>query len=164
MFRIPIVVAILGIIIVALGAVFFLSPTPDTTKPTSPAVTTEANRTEAMQAAEEASVTTNPNPTPDAATVPETLTASANYFTPARDEHKVTVILTMKGDVVADANVLYNDLETYSDPNQELFDTAYQPLVIGKTLDQISLSRVGGASLTTNAFNDALAKIKASRS
>lgn len=160
----PIVVAVLGLIIVVMGAVFFLSPDQAATPATDNTVTTPVNRTEAMQAAEEANVSTNPSPTPDTALVPETVTGSANYFTPARVEHKVTVILTLEGNVVTDANVLYNDLETYSDPNQELFDTAYQPLVIGKTLDQISLSRVGGASLTTNAFNDALAKIKAARS
>ncbi len=160
----PIVVAVLGIIIVVLGAVIFLSPTPSTAPTTETTVTEEANRTEEMQAAEELSVPTEPNQNPDAALTPETVTESATYLTPARVEHKVTVVLTLEGDVVTDSNVLYNDLETYSDPNQELFDTAYQPLVIGKTLDQISLSRVGGASLTTGAFNDALAKIKAARS
>ena len=33
-------------------------------------------------------------------------------------------------------------------------------LVVGKKLETISLSRVGGASLTTNAFNEALAEVK----
>lgn len=159
----PIVVAVLGIIIVVLGAVFFLSPEPTTT-PTDTVATEEANRTEEMQATEETSVSSDPNPSPDTALAPETVTESATYLTPARVEHKVTVTLTLEGDVVTAANVLYNDLETYSDPNQELFDTAYEPLVIGKSLDEISLSRVGGASLTTGAFNDALAKIKAARS
>ncbi len=160
----PIVVAILGIVIVVLGAVVFLSPEPTTTPAETTQVTEEANRTEEMQASEETAVTSNPNPTPETALTPETVTESATYLTPARTEHKVTVVLTLEGDVVTDSNVLYNDAEVYSDPNQELFDNAYQPLVIGKTLDQISLSRVGGASLTTNAFNDALAKIKAARS
>ncbi len=160
----PIVVAILGIIIVVLGAVVFLSPEPTSTPTETTTASQEANRTEEMQASEEAAIATNPNPTPDSALTPETVTESATYLTPARTEHKVTVVLTLEGDVVTDANVLYNDAETYSDPNQELFDNAYQPLVVGKTLDQISLSRVGGASLTTGAFNDALAKIKAARS
>ena len=159
----PIVVAILGIIIVVLGAVVFLGPEPTAT-PDVPVATENANRTEEIQAAEESAVTTNPNSKPETALVPETVTESATYLTPARTEHKVTVILTLEGDVVTDSNVLYNDAETYSDPNQELFDNAYQPLVIGKTLDQISLARVGGASLTTGAFNDALAKIKAAHS
>ncbi len=37
---------------------------------------------------------------------------------------------------------------------------AYESQVIGKKLDAIKLSRVGGASLTTGGFNDALAKVK----
>jgi hypothetical protein len=160
----PIVVAVLGVIIVVMGAVFFLAPTPSETPTTEPAVTEQANRTEDMQVTEEIVVTDEPNPSPETGLTQETVTESANYFTPARTEHKVTVVLTLEGDVVVDSNVLYNDLETYSDPNQQLFDEAYKPLVVGKTLDQISLSRVGGASLTTGAFNDALAKIKANRS
>jgi hypothetical protein len=38
------------------------------------------------------------------------------------------------------------------------FDSSIKSVVIGKSLD-MSLSRVGGASLTTHGFEDALATI-----
>lgn len=89
-----------------------------------------------------------------------TYTASASYLTPRRTEHLVGVTLTIENDVVVDSVVTYDGAAgEYSNDNQARFDQAYSAEVIGQPLDAISLSRVGSASLTSGAFNEAKAKI-----
>ncbi len=87
--------------------------------------------------------------------------AKATYLTPARTSHEIEVTLTVTDGVVTAADVIYDAGEGFSNPNQERFDKAYEAEVIGKELANISLSRVGGASLTTQAFNDAVKQILA---
>ena len=87
-------------------------------------------------------------------------TTRTTYLTPRRDEYSLDVTLTLKDDVVVDASIDYGQ-GAENDPNAARFEAAYKTEVIGKPLSEISLSRVGGASLTTGAFNAALADIKA---
>lgn len=104
---------------------------------------------------------------PDTAPVSEasgtngTFSADASYLTPRRTNHDITVSLTLENDVVTAAEVLYDGSPTASSPSHSGFDSAYETEVIGKTLDDINLSRVGGASLTSTAFNEAVADIRA---
>jgi hypothetical protein len=162
----PIVVAVLGVVIVVMGILFFtLSPAEQT-----PVVETEEmNRTESMEVEAEATIEINPvdeTPTSLDDSTPEvvaarTFTGSGTYLTPARSSHKLDVTLTIEAGVVTAAEVVYDDGDGFSNPNQERFDGAYEAQVIGKSLSEISLSRVGGASLTTAAFNEAVAEIRA---
>lgn len=83
----------------------------------------------------------------------------ATYLTPRREKHDVGVTLSLDGTTITDATVSYNggDPETRS---QRDFNKAYKDEVIGKNIEEISLSRVGGASLTTGAFNKAVEEIR----
>ncbi len=47
----------------------------------------------------------------------------------------------------------------YQHPLQERCYGAYETQVVGKKLEDISLTRGGGASLTSKAFNEAIANI-----
>lgn len=163
----PIVVAVLGVIIVVMGVLFFtLSPEPKTTPV---AETPEMNRTESMELESEATIEVNPveddtTSLVDTATegiAAATFTGSGTYLTPARSSHKIDVTLTVEAGIVTAADVVYDDGDGFSNPNQERFDGAYEAQVIGKSLSEISLSRVGGASLTSEAFNQAVAEIRA---
>ncbi len=155
----PIVVAILGVIMVVLGVLLFtLSPAEETT----PVVQTEEmNRTETMEAEEEAVVETEPLVDVETSLMANTYTGSGTYLTPARTSHEIEVSLTVENGIVTAADVIYDGGEGFSNPNQERFDGAYEAQVVGKSLDSISLSRVGGASLTSEAFNQAVAAIRA---
>lgn len=159
----PIVVAVLGVIIVVMGAVLFLVPSEKAEAPI--AEPEPVNRTETMEQKEETTLETTTTPQETDTTVstdtPELMTKTevASYLTPARKEHEITVTLTLNGDTVTDAAVLYDGTSNFSNPSHERFDAAYKTEVIGKTLSQISLSRVGGASLTSQAFNEAVAKM-----
>jgi len=184
----PIIIAIIAVIIVGAGAYFFVSqpatparptdlaataetinsadtaPTDDTIsdqeEPTEPALTPETESTSDI------TVATEPNE--DAATAPVAPSITAlersvdvSYLTPARTSHDMTVSLTIDEGVVTDASIVYDKGNGFSNAHQERFDGAYKAEVIGKPIDNISLARVGGASLTTGASNDAVTKIAA---
>jgi hypothetical protein len=162
----PIVVAILGVIIVVMGVLFFtMSPA----EPTPAAGTEEVNRTESMEMDTEAEIEIDTTINPETslndttATLASTYTGSGTYLTPARTSHKIDVTLTVEGGIVTNADVVYDGGAGFSNPNQERFDGAYKAQVVGKSLSEISLSRVGGASLTSAAFNEAVASIRATQ-
>lgn len=86
-------------------------------------------------------------------TAEETYRKSDNIYT-------IDVTLDVSNGVVKNADVMYGNKETgYQHPFQERFDAVYKTEVIGKKLEDIHLSRVGGASLTSKAFNEAVANI-----
>lgn len=90
-----------------------------------------------------------------------TYTATGVYASPEGGE-SVDVTLTIKDDIVVDANVTGNaGMFSTSGNYQRKFISGYKQYVIGKKLDSIQLSAISGASLTPNGFNAALAKIKA---
>lgn len=91
-----------------------------------------------------------------------TYEADVTYKAPDQLTHPIHVSLTITNDVVTASNVTFGpEANGTSDVRQKSFAAAYKSVVIGKPLASISLSRVGGSSLTTNAFNDAKAKIAA---
>ena len=111
-----------------------------------------------------------PEPVKITETVPESATTAAlfkdgvyeskvSYITPIKKEYGLDVSLTIENDVVTATAVTYSQ-GAEKDPNAQRFEGAYKTEVLGKSLENISLSRVGGASLTTNAFNEALIEIK----
>jgi hypothetical protein len=88
-------------------------------------------------------------------------TTQTSYFTPRRTEHSMDVTLTIENDVVTEAVILWDGEASPKTPNHSGFDAAYKSEVIRQPLSEISLSRVGGASLTTDAFNEAVDTIEA---
>lgn len=131
------------------------SPTPTTpvagtpTKPATPATPTTP--------------TTPTTPaTPATAYADGVHIANITYRAPENSNHTMAVTLTLKGDIVTASSITYGgDKVSESSKYQARFMNAYQSQVIGKKLDAINLSRVGGASLTTGGFNDVIAKVKA---
>lgn len=82
------------------------------------------------------------------------------YTVPNGTTEWVDVTVTVSNDTVSSLNLSYSGIEGGSKNWQGNFDGAINDLVIGQNLGDISLSRVGGASLTTPAFNQALEQIK----
>lgn len=89
-----------------------------------------------------------------------TYTAVASYPTPRNVVHEITVELTVENNIVTAASVLYDGAAAET-PSHKKFEDAYTPEVVGVALDEIELSRTGGASLTSESFNEAVAAIKA---
>lgn len=149
------------------------SVVPDTTPTSTPADTATTSATPAAPTAPTTApaVATPITPAPATPVTPATPkttyadgahTVNTAYRAPENLNHTMAVTLTLKGDVVTGSSITFGgDKKSESSKYQSRFMAAYESQVIGKKLDDIKLSRVGGASLTTNGFNDALAKVKA---
>jgi hypothetical protein len=106
-------------------------------------------------------ISTGEPATPENPTAPVArYTAEASYFTPKRTEHTIAVTLELDGTTITDATVTYDGGPAVT-PAHIGFDGAYKTEVIGQDINNIELSRTGGASLTSAAFNEAVAKIRA---
>lgn len=87
-----------------------------------------------------------------------TYTANVTYFTPDGQE-PLDVKVTLSGNTITDSSV---DANTISGEGQRYFDrfsSYYKSQVVGQKISDVSLNRVAGASLTTDAFNQALQQI-----
>ena len=136
--------------------------TPPTEPP--PSMNPEGETTvEAVLKMEEIEVTeeeTTPEVSNDSTAARQTLVAEASYLTPKRTEHDLVVTLELDGETVVAANVTYDGGPAMT-PMHSAFDGAYTTEVIGVNVNEIDLSPVGGASLTSVAFNEAVADIRA---
>lgn len=85
----------------------------------------------------------------------------STYQVPNGKEHDVFLELVLRNDAVSGVSVAFGgDQDEVSTKMQAGFTNAYAAEVVGKKLDELNLARVGGASLTTGAFNQALAMVK----
>lgn len=88
-----------------------------------------------------------------------TYSVTSSYGSPAGPED-LGVSLTIKNDVVVDANITNKAGDRTSVNFQNKFISGYKTQVIGKNIDSIKLGVVSGSSLTPNGFNTAVANIK----
>lgn len=181
----PIIIAIIAVVILVGASLYFFTENDTTSEP---AVTIEEIMgepfvvpTESMQpetpevpstdpVQPDTPVVTNTEPSREAtqeiplASGGGTFTAAVSYLTPARTSHDMDVTLTVDASgIITAASIVYDNGAGFSNAHQERFDGAYTAMVIGQPIDSVSLARVGGASLTTSGFNDAVAKIRAER-
>ena len=89
-----------------------------------------------------------------------TYEATGDYVSPAGPS-QVTVELTLEGDVVTDVTVTPLATDPTSKGFQTQFADGIAAAVVGQDIDTLNVSRVGGSSLTSGGFNDALEQIKA---
>lgn len=127
--------------------------TKETTSQTTDAATSTANSSQA------ADTTTTTNSTSSTGGYNDgTYAASADYSVP-HGNNSIKVSLTVKNGVVASVSSSHDYADHESGMYVDWFDAAIDNFVVGKSLGDISLNRVGGASLTTYGFDDALATI-----
>jgi hypothetical protein len=88
-----------------------------------------------------------------------TYTADGQYVSPAGEEH-VGVTLTLADGVITDAQFEGKTQHPTSKIMQGKFSEGYNAVVVGKSIDELSLTVVNGSSLTPKGFMDAVAKIK----
>lgn len=95
----------------------------------------------------------------DASYTDGTYTAEGTYSTPESVE-TITVTVTLKDDKVTEVEVTGDPQKAESRQYQSQFIGGISAEVVGKDIDQISVSRVAGSSLTSSGFNAAIAEIK----
>lgn len=87
-------------------------------------------------------------------------TAQGDYVSPAGPSH-VEVDLTIADGKISAVTVTPEATNGTSKQFQTQFAGGVADEVVGKGLDEISVSKVAGSSLTSGGFNDAIEKIKA---
>ncbi|CAN7413842.1 FMN-binding protein [Arthrobacter sp. LjRoot78] len=88
-----------------------------------------------------------------------TYSADGNYVSPNGTE-TVGVELTLSGGTVSGVNITQHP----SNPNTRKFQGEFAggiaAQIVGKSLDELNVSKVAGSSLTSGGFNQAVEKIK----
>jgi len=87
-------------------------------------------------------------------------TADGGYTAPSGPE-SITVEITLADDIVTDVVVTPHATEGNQAKFQGQFADGIAAVVEGKDIDTLEVSRVGGSSLTSGGFNQALEAIKA---
>ncbi|MES2630509.1 MAG: hypothetical protein V4611_00965 [Patescibacteria group bacterium] len=116
--------------------------------------------TETVQTEDTQAETQTPATTEEAGYKDGTYTETGSYFSPGGNE-SIEVSVTIANDVITDATVTSKAKNAESKEHQADFISGYKSLVVGKDIDEVTLSRVAGSSLTSNGFNSALELIKA---
>jgi hypothetical protein len=156
----PYIIAVIAIVILGVGFTL-LQSRDETITTTEVATETPVQELPAPTSVTPETAGTNNVPQPSALDYADgTYKTQVTYQTPARAEYLMDVSLTVSNDFVTTAKIVYSN-GAEKDPNAAKFEAAYKTEVIGKDIDTLNLSRIGGASLTTAAFNNALVSIKA---
>jgi hypothetical protein len=88
-----------------------------------------------------------------------TYSAVGNYTSPAQEE-TVSITLTLANGVIESVEYEPETTNDISKRYQTMFDENFEAMVVGKSLDEVSLTKVSGSSLTPKGFNDAIEQIK----
>jgi hypothetical protein len=86
--------------------------------------------------------------------------AEGEYTSPGGKE-TVGVSLTLSGDVITAVTVTPESENPNGKKYQGEFADGIAAVVVGKSIDDIKVSKVAGSSLTSGGFNDAVDQIKA---
>ena len=138
-----IIASVAGVIIIGIAVIFFGFKDDDT-----------------LAVSDQSYAVTNVATNPSTNSSTKTYTAAITYRVPSPEQNSITVNLTVTDGVItaADVNNIANSPE--SKQYSSRFMSSYKTVVVGQKLSDISLTRVGGASLTSNAFNAAVNAIK----
>lgn len=89
--------------------------------------------------------------------------AEGEYLSPGGPE-RVKVTVTISEDTVSEVEVVPLAKHPTSKMKQADFIANYKPMVLGKNINEIELTKVSGSSLTPKGFNNALDQIKSQAS
>ncbi len=145
--------SVLGIVTLA-GCAGTAEAEPATTAST-PKATQSDSATPTSTASAKASAAAS-----DSVYIDGTYTADGSYQTPESVE-TISVTVTLQDDVITAVSVSGNPQKRESEEYQSKFIGGISSEVVGKSIDEISVSRVAGSSLTSGGFNQAIETIKA---
>lgn len=150
----PAIIAIIVIAVLALvaAAVFAATQMNEGGNESSdtPASTSESTQTSTDEAA---------TPSETGEYTNGTYTATGSYVSPGGQE-SIELTVTLEDGVITNSSLVTNADNRDSRQYQNMFASNYKTLVVGKDIDEVSLSRVSGSSLTSTGFNNALDQIK----
>jgi uncharacterized protein with FMN-binding domain len=86
--------------------------------------------------------------------------ATGSYVSPGGAE-SIKITLVLKDDIITDASAEVLATRPTSKQMQIAFASGFKAMIVGKNINDVTLDKVSGSSLTPQGFNDAVAKIKA---
>jgi uncharacterized protein with FMN-binding domain len=86
--------------------------------------------------------------------------ATGSYQSPNGTE-TIDVSLTLEGNIITDVEVTTHPTSPNTERFQGEFAAGIAGVIVGKNIDEISVSKVAGSSLTSGGFNRAIDEIKA---
>ena len=119
----------------------------------------EADPTTASTPAADATTGSSDSGAASGAYADGTYSAEGSYRTPETTE-TIDVTITLESDVITAVEVTGDPQAPQSQQYQSRFIGGISDEVVGKNIDEISVSRVAGSSLTSGGFNEAVAEIK----
>ncbi len=154
----PAVAALIVIVLVGIVAsvVIVVNNSNNSDKNTS---TTQSTEETQPAGTSEETATDTPAVTNTSGYADGTYNATASYVTPGGIE-SIDLTLTIASGVITNTELAASGNSDHAEGHQMAFEAEYKDLIVSKSVDEVSLSRVAGSSLTTNAFNDALEQIK----
>lgn len=81
-------------------------------------------------------------------------------YDPEGRSESINVSLTLNGAIITDISSIHSMNDGKSRRYQMDFESSIKPLVVGKDINSLNLSRVAGASSTTDAFMQAIQQIR----
>lgn len=142
-------VIILAVVLLAFGASMLTKK--DDTAESQTSHTSESSNSSGGETASEVE--------PDAVYKDGTYEATGSYLTPGGEE-TIDLTVTIKDDKIVSTSFESEPKNRQTVEYQGKFKENYMALVVGKNIDEISLTRVSGSSLTSTGFHDALDQIK----
>ena len=85
--------------------------------------------------------------------------ATGNYRSPGGAQ-ELGVTVTLSNSVITALTLDTSDATGTAAEFQGKFESGIEPLVVGKSIDELDVSKVSGSSLTSLGFNDAIDQIK----
>jgi len=149
----------------ATGIYLFGSNDSTTAQSSTPATTTSSGATASAPDEEATSTgttaTTNTTSSTTSSTYKDgTYSATVSYYVPHGATNNLTAKVTVSSNKITAVTVNDNYSDNESAMYIDSFESAIKSAVIGQDVGSLSLSRVGGATLTTQAFDDALTTIR----
>ena len=151
----PGIVALIVIVLVGVAATAVIVINSSANKTNTSTETTQAN-------GEESNTDTTTDSSSGTSThqyIDGTYEATGRYSSPGGRE-SIDLTVTIKNGIITSTSLVTDPTGSDARDYQEAFSSAYKELIVGKSIDRVSLSRVAGSSLTSNGFNDALDQIK----
>ncbi len=137
--------------------------TTGTTASTSQTTTPTATTTSPSTSTTATTTTTTTSPSTSTTTTSgykdSTYSATSSYSVPHGGYNSITASITVSGGKVTAVTTKNSYTDGESAMYIDSFDSRVSSVVVGSSLGSISLSRVGGASLTTQAFNSVIDQV-----
>jgi len=86
--------------------------------------------------------------------------SESTYTVPSGHEEAIKVQINLTDDKIRTAKIDFEGIVGTSRLYQKRFSNEFESVVVGKEIADLDLARVGGASLTTKAFNKALEEVR----